>query len=142
MGGGVPGAYGGGAGGGLGFGRTIFDTRDLVRDLTEVPESLNITVTTDGVKFVDDLDRDQIYPSDGKKQKYILGAAQYNAKAMWQGKQFRKEIEGPFGFRMTETYFLSGDGQRLFVIVRVGDPTKKDVVTIAINRVYDRIDRE
>ena len=126
---------------GGGDGRTLFDNRDLVRDLTEVPESFAITVTTDGVTFVDDLERDQTYPTDGRKQKYILGAAQYSAKAQWQGKQFRKEIEGPYGFRMTETYFLSNDGRRMFVILRVGDPQKKDAVTIAINRVYDRIDR-
>jgi hypothetical protein len=131
----------GGFGGGGGFGRTMFDNRDLVRDLVEVPESLLIAVSSDTVKFVDDLERDQTYMTDGKKQKFILGAAQYTAKTSWQGKQFRKEIEGPYGFKMTETFFLSTDGRRMFVILRIPDPNKKDMMTIAINRVYDRIDR-
>ena len=39
----------------------------------------------------------------------------------WDGPQLKKEIEGPYGFRMRETYFLGEDGRRLFVIIRLGD---------------------
>ena len=44
---------------------------------------------------------------------------------------------------MREIYFLSEDGKRLFVIVRVGDPKGKDpeAPVVGVNRVYDRVDR-
>jgi hypothetical protein len=41
---------------------------------------------------------------------------------------------------MSETYFLSEDGQRLFVIIRIGDPRRPETMA-GVNRVYDRIGR-
>ena len=55
------------------------------------------------------------------------------------GSHLRKEIEGAYGFRMTETYFLSADGSRMFVVVRVG-LQKKDSPIVGFDRVYDRIE--
>ena len=155
-GGGVPvtggtggaGTGGGGFGGGAPmrggeFGLTPMaqeEMRALVRDLLEVPEMLRIKVSDDAVTFTDDLERERIYPIDGKKRKYRLGAASFEAKLYWSGAQLKKDIEGPYGFRMSETYFLSEDGTRLFVIIRVGDLTKKPPPPVAgANRVYDRI---
>jgi hypothetical protein len=45
---------------------------------------------------------------------------------------------------MHETYFLSEDGKRLFVIIRVGDPPtekekEKGAQIVGVNRVYDRV---
>jgi hypothetical protein len=51
----------------------------------------------------------------------------------------RKSIEGIYGFRMSETYFLSPDGRRLFVMVRVGQP-RRDAPQVGFNRVYDRVE--
>lgn len=113
------------------------ENRDLARDLLEVPEALTISVASAGVTFTDDLSRARTYPLDGQKRKYSLSAARYDAAMEWDGAQLKKHIEGPYGFRMTETYFLSADGRRLFVIVRVGDP-KKNAPVVGFNRVYDR----
>ncbi len=53
----------------------------------------------------------------------------------------KKEIEGAFGFRMSETYFVGDDNRRLFIIIRLGDQTKKPPPPVSgANRVYDRID--
>jgi hypothetical protein len=147
--GGFGGGGGGYPGGGGGYGPSpnalaYLEQQDLLRDLLEVPEKLKIKVTPDSVAFTDDLDRERAYSTAGKKQKYQLGAATYEAKARWDGHQLIKEIEGPRGFRMYETYFLSEDGKRMFVIVRVGDPPKekdKDARLFGFNRVYDRIDQ-
>ncbi|HUL74459.1 MAG TPA: hypothetical protein VLT86_15230 [Vicinamibacterales bacterium] len=150
--GGTGGGYGGGYGGGGyggGYGPTpnalaYLEQQDLLRDLLEVPEKLFIKVLPDSVSFTDDLDRERTYLTSGKKQHYQLGAASYDAKAHWDGHQLVKEIEGPRGFKMHETYFLSEDGKRMFVIVRVGDPPKekdKDARVFGFNRVYDRIDQ-
>ncbi len=75
--------------------------------------------------FVDDLERTLSYPTDGTKQRYHLAASSFDAEVQWDGSQLRKRIQGAFGFRMTETYFLSSDGQRLFVVIRVGEQKKK-----------------
>lgn len=114
------------------------ERRALVRDLLEVPELLRITVTNDGVTFVDDLKRERTYLTSGKMRKYQLGAAQFQARAYWADSRFNKEIEGANGFRMRETYFLAEEGQRLMVVVRVGD-TRKPETQFGVNRVFDRV---
>lgn len=114
------------------------ERRTLIRDLLEIPEQLTIRARTSDVTFIDDLERERTYSTDGTKQKYILSAAKFEASGAWSPTYFRKEIEGANNFRMSETYFLSEDGLRLFVIVRVGDPKKPETMA-GVNRVYDRI---
>ena len=96
--------------------------------------------TTHASFHVDDLRRARTFTADGKARKYQLAAARFEARSGWDGKYFRKDIEGPNNFRMTETYFLSEDGQRLFVIIRIGDPRRPETMA-GVNRVYDRITR-
>lgn len=139
-----PGAIGSGGGGSSDdFERSVMamyvaERRALLRDLLEVPETLRITATAEGVTFVDDLQRSRTYPANGKFTKYQIGAAQFEARAAWEGAQFQKDIQAANKFRMSELYFLSDDGKRLFVVIRVGDDAKPDTV-IGVNRVYDRI---
>ena len=73
--------------------------------------------------------------------KYQLGAAQFDARARWEGAAFKKDIEAAHGFKMFETYFLSDDGNRMFVIIRIG-PQTKDAPVVGVNRVYDRDRRQ
>jgi hypothetical protein len=117
-------------------------SRSAARDLLEVPETLTITVAADEVTFVDDLERSRTYPTNGRKTKYQLGSAIYDAKTYWDGPRLKKEIQSVGRFQMSETYFLSEDGQRLFVVVRIGDPSKtlaKNAPVVGVNRVYDRV---
>lgn len=145
------GGRGGGAGAGGGRGGDTFDQarramaaviaaerRTYVRDLLEVPEQLTIRASADEVTFVDDLARERTYAADGRPQKYQLSAARYEATSTWTETYFRKEIEGTNNFKMSETYFVSDDGTRLFVIIRIGDPRKPETLA-GVNRVYDRI---
>ena len=118
----------------------IQENRSLTRDLMEVPESLSISFSPGQVTFVDDLSRQRIYPTTGEKARYQLGAARFNAAMEWNGPQLVKRIEAADGFRMTETYFLSEDGRRLFVILRVGS-NRKNAPVMGVNRVYDRVDQ-
>ena len=107
-----------------------------------MPELLKITVSNGALTIADDLDRARTYPADGKKRKYQLGSAVFEAKASWEGPRFKKEIQSVNQFRMTEVYFVSDDGSRLFVIIRVGDPAKtKNAPIVGVNRVYDRVQR-
>jgi hypothetical protein len=78
------------------------------------------------------------YPTNGSKQRYHLAASSFDAEVQWDGSQLRERIQGASGFHMTETYLLSSDGQRLFVVIRVGDQKKKTDPIIGVNRVYDR----
>jgi hypothetical protein len=142
------GGTGGGAGGG---GGATFDEarrtmaillaaerRTLLRDLLEVPEKLTIRAAADLVSITDDLKRERTYATDGKRRKYQLSAATFEASSGWQDSAFRKEIHGSNNFKMTETYVLSEDGKRLFVIIRIGDPKRPETMA-GVNRVYDRI---
>ncbi len=116
--------------------------RSAARDLLEVPERLTITASTGAITIADDLDRARTYPTDGKKRKYQLGSAVFEAKASWEGPRLKKEIEAVNQFRMTETYFVSDDASRLFVIIRIGDPAKAtNAPVVGVNRVYDRVQR-
>lgn len=114
------------------------ENRDLSRDLLEVPEALTIRIANDRVTFIDDLNRERTYPTDGSRHRYQLAASRFNARLLWEEGQLRKEIDGGLGFKMTEIYFLSADGQRLFVFLRVAK-TRPDGPTIGANRVYDRV---
>jgi hypothetical protein len=142
------GAGDGGGGGGFGgggfrndpFALTPFamaEVRGFVRDLLEVPLRLTIRVGADSVTFVDDLDRELTFPTDGRKQKYQVSASRFDARVRWEGPRLIKEIEAAHGFKMSEQYFLSEDGRRLFVILRVGEQ-RKDARPVGANRVYDR----
>ena len=115
------------------------ERRTYVRDLLEVPEILKIRAATSEVVMSDDLGRERTYVADGKLQKYQLAAARFEARSTWTETYFRKEIEGANGFKMSETYFVSEDGRRLFVIIRIGDPKKPETLA-GINRVFDRVD--
>ena len=149
-GGGGPSAGGGGGGGGRGPGDSFDDARramaaviaaerrTYVRDLLEVPEQITVRATTTEVTFVDDLRRQQTYTTDGRLLKYQLSAARYEARGSWTDTYFRKDIQGANNFKMSETYFVSEDGNRLFVIIRIGDPRKPETLA-GVNRVYDRI---
>lgn len=114
------------------------ERRTLLRDLLEVPEKLTIQANPDNVSLTDDLKRERTYQTDGKRRKYQLSAAQYEATGSWQDSAFRKVIHGANNFQMSETYFLSEDGKRLFVIIRLGDPKRPETMA-GVNRVYDRI---
>ena len=131
----------GGGGGRSGRQMAIVETREIVRDLMEVPEKLTLKVTAEGAIFTDDLGRERLYNTDYKKRKYQIGAAQFEARARWDGAVFKKEIEAARGFRMYQTYFLSDDGTRMFVIIRLGEQTKNAAV-VGVNRVYDRERRQ
>lgn len=150
---GAPGGGGLGPGAGdlpQGFGETVpfrdflqAELRALARDLLEVPESLRFDVTPAAVTITDDLGRAMVLPTSAgdqqKPQKYQVSASRFEARAVWAGAVLRKEISGVRGFKMTETFTLSQDGRRLFVIVRVGDE-KPGTRPVGANRVYDRID--
>lgn len=114
-------------------------SRDLMRDLLEIPESLTVTVTPESISFKDDLDRTRTYPTDGSKHSYRLGGSEYDARVVWRNSQLRKDIEGEYGFKMSEIYFLSKDAKRLFVILRVAD-VRRNAPPIGADRVYDRVD--
>ena len=68
-----------------------------------------------------------------------MSAARFDARVQWEGNQLHMQIEGVEGFKMTERFFLSRDGQRLFVIIRVGEQ-RKDEPVVGVNRVYDRVE--
>lgn len=114
------------------------ERRTLLRDLLEVPEKLTIRAAAAEVSITDDLKRERIFATDGKRRKYQLSAATFEASSGWQDSAFRKEIHGSNNFKMTETYVLSEDGKRLFVIIRIGDPKRPETMA-GVNRVYDRI---
>lgn len=153
---GYPGGYGpgyGGYGGGYGSGGygmfpaaptgftgiEVNEQRELVRDLMEIPWTLTIGVAGDSVTFKDDLDRTLTFETNNRKQRYQLGAASFDAHARWQGPQLIIEIEGANGFRLSETFFLSEEANRLFAIYRLGDPKKQQTAPLTgVNRVYNR----
>lgn len=135
---------GGRSGQGLGVGPTpamMREARDMSRDLLEVPEALTIALTDSTVSITDDIERRHVYPVDGSRNKYRLGASEFNARVRWTGTELRKEIEGAFGFKMSETYYLSADAQRLFVIIRLEIDGRSRQLQ-GVNRVYDRLSSE
>jgi hypothetical protein len=130
---------GGGYGAGTDIGMAIYlEQRDTQRDLMEIAPELQLAVTPSSVTIKDDLNRELTFSTDGKKQKHQLGAAIFDAKTTWDAGQLKNNIEGPDGLKVTATYFLSEDGDRLFLILRIGEPVK-DQPPVGVNRVYDRV---
>lgn len=136
-----PGAgFGGAFGGFTGSPTTGLERADAIRDLLEVPERLTIAIADDTITFIDDLNRARTYLTDNRKKKYQLGAATYNAKTRWDGPQLKQEVSTSLGLKIQQTFFLSEDAKRLFVVIRIGDLVKGEKQP-GVNRVYDRIDR-
>src|SRR5207249_4785940 len=95
FGGGGRGSGGGGAGAPQdGLYALYIEQRDARRDLLEIAPTLTISVTPDAFAVTDDLDRTLKFPVDGKKQRYQLGAAQFDAKTWWDGPRLRTDVEG------------------------------------------------
>lgn len=115
------------------------EARDTARDLLEVAERLTIKVTPDTVSITDDLDRERTYLTDGRRQRHQIAAARFEIRSEWRDSQLVQQIAGGFDFKMTQTFFLSPDGSRLFLMVRVGQP-RKNVPQVGFNRVYDRVE--
>lgn len=113
--------------------------RDTQRDLMEIAPRLHLSVTPEAVTITDDLDRVLVFPVDGRKRKYQLGAAIFQCRTVWEGGQLKMDIEGPDGLKITETWFLAEDGSRLFLIIRIGEPGR-DGRPVGVNRVYNRVD--
>jgi hypothetical protein len=114
------------------------ENRDLSRDLLEIAETLEFAVTADAVTITDDLGRTLTFPTDNSRERHRLGAVEFHARVRWEEGRLLKAIEGSYGFRMTETYFVSPDAARLFVIIRVGD-SSRGRRQVGIDRVYDRV---
>jgi len=130
---------GGGYGAGTDIGMAIYlEQRDTQRDLMEIAPELELAVAQNSVTIRDDLNRELTFSTDGKKQKHQLGAAIFDAKTTWDAGQLKNNIEGPDGLKITATYFLSEDGDRLFLIIRIGEKVK-DEPPVGVNRVYDRV---
>ncbi len=118
--------------------RAIREHRDMVRDLMEIAETLEFVVTDESVTITDDLGRARTYPTDNERYPYRLGGSAFDARARWEGTRLVREIDGTFGFHMNETYFLSPDRDRLFVILRV-DELARGRPPVGADRVYDRV---
>lgn len=117
---------------------TVREHRDMVRDLMEIPETLQVVVTETAVTITDDLGRERTYPTDGSRHRYLLGASGFSARVRWEGNRLHRVIEGSFGFSMTEIAYLSPGADRLFVILRVG-PLASNRPQLGADRVYDRV---
>jgi hypothetical protein len=112
--------------------------RDTRRDLLEIAPELKLAVSDKTVTVTDDLNRTLVFPFDSTRQKYQYGAAQFDARTTWAGSQLKTDIEGPDGLKMFQTWFLSEDGSKLFLIIRVGEAVAT-ARPVGVNRVYDRI---
>lgn len=152
-GGGYPGGgYGGGSGGvvpPLGGGQSggylprptssTFETelRRALRDLLEVAESFEIALKGDQVVITDDLDRTFTYTTDGRKEKYRVGATDFAAKTSWDGAMLKQDIEAIGGFHMTQVFLPTEDGQGMFISIRVDKPAFTPPIK-PITRTYRR----
>jgi len=114
------------------------EARDLARDLLEVPETLTFELDDESVTITDDLDRTWIYQTDGREEQQQIAASEFDVRTTWVDNQLRQEITSSSPFEMDQTYFLSADGQRLFVIIRIGEPDEEEPQP-GYDRVYDRV---
>lgn len=122
--------------------QALREYRDLARDLLEIAETLAFSIDGENVTITDDLARARTFPTDDSRHRYRLGASEFFARVRWDGARLLREIEGTFGrFQMNETYFMSPDANRLFLIIRVGEPMRGRQPP-GVDRVYDRIAAE
>ena len=140
--------------------RIEMEAHGLVRDLTEIAETLTLASNAGALTVTDDLGRADTFPANGKKQTHRLSASTYDVTSRWNGPQFEQTLTAAQGFKMTRVFLASSDGQRLFVLFRLGDTrlTKVDMPTLitrpggqtttqhvegvaaaGANRVYDRV---
>jgi hypothetical protein len=115
--------------------------RDTRRDLLEIAPRLSLAASAELLTITDDLERELSFPANGLRRKYQLGAAVFEATGAWDRDRFVVEIEGPDDLQIFQTWFLSQDGSRLFLVIRVGEAVR-GARPVGVNRVYDRVRRD
>ncbi len=116
-----------------------FDTafRRTLRDLLEIAETYSVKVDAGRATFTDDLERALVFTLNGRKEKHRLAATEFDARSTWDGVRLTLNIEAYGGFRMSQVFQPSEDGQSLFVAMVVQKPTFTPPIK-NVTRVYRR----
>jgi hypothetical protein len=111
--------------------------RRTLRDLLEIAESYAIKVEDGRATVTDDLDRALVFTLNGRKEKHRLAATEFEARSTWDGVRLALDVEAYGGFRMSQVFQPSEDGQALFVAMVVQKPKFTPPIK-NITRVYRR----
>ena len=109
----------------------------MLRDLLEIAESYSVTIDAGRATFTDDLERVLVFSLNGRKEKHRLAATEFEARTAWDGARLTIDIEAYGGFRMSQVYVPSEDGQSLFVAMVVQKPKFTPPIK-NVTRVYRR----
>ena len=96
--------------------------RELVREVTEAPAELIITLGDGIVTFTDHEGRVKRYATTGKKEKHQMDAGVVETSTRWDKDALVLSFKGGNGVKVTRTYTLAPEGRQLWVEVKVENP--------------------
>ena len=112
------------------------DVRRAMRDLLELAPSYAISIGDGTVTITDDLERKTTFATDGRKEKHLQGATEYESHTTWNADgQLVQDVAWTKELRLSEIWFPGDDGTSLFVWIKVLKPPFTPPVK-DIRRVY------
>ena len=117
------------------------DVRRAMRDLLELAPSYAISIGDGTVTITDDLERKTTFATDGRKEKHMQGATEYESHTTWNADgQLVQDVSWTKELRISEIWFPGDDGASLFVWMKVLKPTFTPPVK-DIRRTYTKASR-
>lgn len=117
------------------------DVRRAMRDLLELAPTYAISIGDGTVTITDDLEHKTTFATDGRKEKHMQGATEYESHTTWNADgQLVQDVAWTKELRLSEIWFPGDDGTSLFVWIKVLKPTFTPPVK-DIRRTYMKVSR-
>jgi hypothetical protein len=117
------------------------DVRRAMRDLLELAPMYDVSIGDGTVTITDDLEHKTTFATDGRKEKHMQGATEYESHTTWNADgQLVQDVSWTKELRISEIWFPGDDGASLFVWMKVLKPTFTPPVK-DIRRTYTKASR-
>jgi len=94
----------------------------IMRDLLEPAERLIVQIESHRVTMTDDLGRTLRYGTTGEPETHRLGATEFKVATRWSGVSLAQDVTAAGGFKMSQIFFPSEDGEALFIVIKIEKP--------------------
>lgn len=118
-----------------GFGQGHREMHGEASNVFQPPDSMTITYQAPELKITDSTGKERKYFTDGRKTEEEVRSRKMTFTSRWEDDSLIVESQGPDGGKISQTYYLSPEGNKLYIKLRM-QPMMLDR-SITVVRVYD-----
>jgi hypothetical protein len=120
---------------GGGFGQGNREMHGEMSNIFQPPDSMTITYQAPELKITDSTGKERKYFTDGRKTVEEARGRKRTFISRWEDDSLIVESDSPDGGTMTQTYYLSPEGNKLYVKLRMQPMMLDHAITVV--RVFD-----